>query len=405
MALKLLKLTVRRKRRAFQQKKKKIISVAYKRGRTDGFSRGRADGFEQGKQNAVAIVAPPVIADVETHPPITLDALVIAPGKIASLEIGIIQPFNELKNQGAFHYEVKNENEVTRELIASAKTIVFLRNVEPDAYRFLEWAKEMGKRTVYVIDDNFLTIPPTTPIGLYYNDPARQETFKKFLTDAQIVKVDAPFFGEYIRSRFNENVVYFPASVDFAWMEQVKKPEREDGRIIIGYAGGYKEEAFAPVVPALLKILDYYGDFVKLEFFGFIPSRLIGHPGISYLEGGKDYKTYIHKLHQCTWDIGLAPLEDSLFNECKSNNKFRDYSSCMIAGIYSALPAYRDWVIHGETGYTMIRHSEDSWFAGLRQMIEDPALRRRIKQKAGELAREHFAVEDCAEKWKTLILA
>lgn len=385
-----------RKKNLVIRKKVIIHSIGYRKGRIDGLNLGKEVGFQQGFKDALNSWTQVV------HQELT-DALVITPGYIASLEIGIIQPFNEMKQGGNFTFDVKLEGEVTREAIASANYIVFLRNVEPAAYEYLEWAHEMGKRTIYVIDDNFLEIPQTTPLGLYYADPIRRETFIKFLKNAQTIKVDAEYFGNYIRTHYNPNVVYFPASVNFSWLGEAEQPNRDKSKIVIGYAGGYKQEAFAPVVQALLKILAYYGGFVRLEFFGFAPSGLINHPNVSYSPSEPDYKKFIQQLYTRGWDIGLAPLDDTLFNNFKTNNKFRDYSACWIPSIYSGLPLYTDWIKHGETGYLLPTHTVDSWYAGIKQMIEDPDMRNRIKNNAGHLSRTNFTIEACAEKWRNHI--
>jgi glycosyltransferase involved in cell wall biosynthesis len=385
------------------RKPRPIHESAYQRGHTDGFQRGKEDGFVQGRERAIrqSESTPAVSVAVQAH--LATDVLVITAGIIPSLEIGVIQPLNALHNRENLQYEVKLENEVSIEMIAAAKTIVFVRNVEPAAYSLLEWAKQLRKRTVYVIDDNFLELQPTTPVGLYYSDPVLRETFIKFLRNADIVKVDAPELGAYIQNKLNRDVVYFPASVDFDWLDEQPKRDRESEQVVIGYEGGNKEEDFTPVIPALNKILNYYGGFVRLEFYGYVPASLVGHPSVSHEEGNMDYKSFIQKLNQSNWNIGLAPLGDNLFNKGKTNNKLREYAACRIPGIYSNSPVYSPWVIQGETGY-LVEHTEEGWFEGIKEMIENPSMRLCIMENAESAARQHFSLNQCVDNWKKLIL-
>ncbi|GGF98683.1 glycosyltransferase [Paenibacillus abyssi] len=391
-------MALRKKQRpaAKRRKQQPVRISAYQRGHIAGFERGKADGFQQGRADALSSNTTAIAERTKA------DVLVIAAGFIPSLDIGVIQPFNELKNRGNFNFEVMGEDEVSKEMIAAANTVVFVRNVEPAAYTLMELAHQLRKQTVYVIDDNFLEMDPGTPVGLYYCEPERRETFIKFLKNAKTVKVDALELGEYIQKRYNNNVVYFPGSVDFAWIDQQSKDERNDMQVVIGYEGGVKEEDFAPVIPALKKILDYYGGFVRLEFFGFVPASLEGHPSVSYEEGGMDYRSFIRKLKQCTWDIGLAPLHNHSFNNSKTNNKFREYAACQIPGIYSKSPVYTPWVTHGETGY-LAPHTEEGWYEGIRKLIEDPEMRHRIKENAEAAARQHFSLDTCVENWNKYI--
>ncbi|RUT48737.1 glycosyltransferase family 1 protein [Paenibacillus anaericanus] len=420
-------MTLRKKQRSRKVRKHRIVYLsANKQGRLDGFQRGKADGFAQGRANAIKVpknnvaVAEPehspafvqwradaikmpenTVAVAEPEHP-AVDVLVITASIIPSLEICVLQPFSALKERENLQYIVKLEHEVSKEMIAAANTIVFVRNVEPTAYKLLEWAHELQKRTVYVIDDNFLEIKHTTAVGLYYSDPVLRETFIKFLRNAQIIKVDAPDFADYIRDRYNKNVIYFPASVDFGWLDQQKRRDRDHEQIVIGYEGGEKEEDFAPVIPALIKILDYYGGFVRLEFLGYVPAALADHPSVKHEAGGIEYKSFIHKLNQSNWDIGIAPLDNNPFNMCKTNNKLREYGACRIPGIYSDSSVYTSWVTQGETGY-LVPHTEEGWYEGIKEMIENPSMRYRIKGNAEAAARQNFSLDTCLDNWKRFI--
>ena len=73
------------------------------------------------------------------------------------------------------------------------------------------------------------------------------------------------------------------------------------------------------------------------------------------------------------WDIALAPLCDTIFNSCKSDVKFLDYSAVGAAGVYSRSPAYAS-VGHGETGL-LSDNSPDAWADALLRLLRQPALR------------------------------
>lgn len=359
----------------------------YEKGRLIGYEKGYQEGMARGYEAAVQPIALIIAASLD----------------LPSLQMMLLHPFERLKKLGLYNFRVRSEDAVSEEDIQSASIVIFIRNVEPAAYPYLEMANRMGKRTVYCIDDNFLEIPSAAQEFHYYREPARREAFVNFLRNAQIVHVNSEFFAAYIRQHFNPQVVYFPATVDYEWLEQSVKPVREDDKIIIGYEGTYKEEDFKPVVPAIKRILKEYEGTVKVMFFGFIPSSLRGTDKVDHIPYIYDYQRFIHKLYGLTWDIGLAPLTDTLFNHCKTNNKFREYGACMIPGIYSNIPTYASWVNHGETGY-LVPHSEEGWYEGIKQMIENPDLRQKIKKQASSFGRDHFTIKACVDNWKYKIL-
>lgn len=370
----------------------------YNRGRLDGYERGKADGLAQASVDIIhhlMKLEEQRLAQETT----SFNALVIASSTIPSLEIGILQPFNFMREQGALSYHLKLSSEVTKKDVEEATHIIFVRTVEPRMYDLLEWANEKNKHTIYYIDDNFMAIDPNTSIGQYYLTPKRLKTYIKFLKHAKTIKVDATYFANYIREHFNEQVVCFPGSVDYELLDQLEKPPKDESHIVIGYEGGQKENAFQNVVPALENVLDYYGGLVRLEFMGFTPSRLIDHPNVTSIPSDSNYKAFMTRLYQSNWDIGIAPLEDNHFNYCKTNNKFREYSACGIPGIYANSPPYAEWIKHPDSGY-LVDHTQEEWHKALVTLIENRNLREQMRANAEQIAREHFTVASCVESWK-----
>src|SRR5690606_3376806 len=127
------------------------------------------------------------------------------------------------------------------------------------------------------------------------------------------------------------------------------------------------------------------------HFYGYVPDELARHPWVAHYPLEPSYRTFIRSLYQKTWDIGIAPLHDTLFNHCKTNNKFREYSACWIPGIYSAMPAYQECVTDGETGI-LVPHTTEGWYLVMRKLIDDPRLRLKINQQAGVFARQTYSI-------------
>jgi hypothetical protein len=371
------------------------FELGYRRGREAGWENGRIEGRKERARNRLLHTA---------EPPPLRSALIVTPSvELPSLEIILLQPFRHLKKLGIYQYEICTEDDIKMEYLKAASIVIFLRTVEPPAFESLLIAHQLGKETVYVIDDNFLEIPPHTSVSSYYNDTARRQTFQNFLRHASLVKVDSTFFADYICLYYNPRVACFQSSVDFDLIDGITKPASSQGRITIGYGGTQKDEDFSPVVPALLRVLRKYGGYVRLQFHGYIPGALMGLPFVSYREGQLDYQTYLQNLKRSDWDIGIAPLHETIFNFCKTNNKYREYAACLIPGIYSQCPPYTDWVKHGQTGY-MVSNNEDSWFNGLCEMIDNASLREMIKVQAGAASKQTFQVDMCARHWREQIL-
>lgn len=338
-----------------------------------------------------------------------MKVLIIGSNRIPSYKIGIEQPLRHLAKSGDCRFSVKNDDEAQIPDLLAADIAIFIRTVSEEAYRFLELAREMGKKTVYVIDDHFLALSPTTDVGRYYNDPGKRNVYIRFLKNADIVKVASDFFAEHLRNHFNPNkIVCFPGSVDFSILSKSEKTEEDekDGnkdRIVIGYEGGRKQAAFEPVSKALRRIIRKYEDRIRIEFYGFAPEGFENKPHVRVHPYENDYPRFLKRLYDANWDIGLAPLEPTLFHDCKSNNKFREYGACGIVGIYSDSPVYKSWVKNKENGLLAGAAARD-WYEAMEELIERPDLRKRLRNNAMRTAKENFTVETCAERWRKQIL-
>ena len=98
------------------------------------------------------------------------------------------------------------------------------------------------------------------------------------------------------------------------------------------------------------------------------------------------------------WDIALAPLRESQFNQCKSDIKFLDYSAIGAAGIYSHGPAYETTVRHEETGL-LVDGVTEAWVDALETLLADGRYRNRLARNASEYLWGQRTLAHCAENW------
>lgn len=330
--------------------------------------------------------------------------LLVCAKHLPSYKIGISQPFRYLRRKGICTYEVKDQSELNDDTIAAADIIIFVRSYLPSTYRYLKLANQMKKRTVYCTDDHFLALPANSQLGSTFHHESNKRAYIQFLKNSHVVRVPSKYFARHIKRHYRKGkVVYFPGCVDFSLFDKLKRSRRNDDTIVIGYEGGAKPEAFKPVIPAFDRILREYGDKVRLKFYGFMPDELKNRAQVSFQSEFIGYRDFIKNLYVNRWDIGIAPLQNTLMHNCKSNNKFREYAACGIPGIYSESPVYSDWVTHKETGY-IVPNTERGWYRGLKDMIDHPSLRAGISKKAYRLAKKRFTVEACALQWNKHII-
>lgn len=94
--------------------------------------------------------------------------------------------------------------------------------------------------------------------------------------------------------------------------------------------------------------------------------------------------------------VGIAPLQDSLFNESKSRLKLIEMSSVGVPWVASPTREYKRF--HAESGTGILASSPNEWYRGLKQLVDDPVLRAEMGAAGREFARTQ-TIEGNAWRW------
>lgn len=78
---------------------------------------------------------------------------------------------------------------------------------------------------------------------------------------------------------------------------------------------------------------------------------------------------------------------DSIFNEAKSEIKWIEAALVKVPTVASNLGAFKEMIIHNETGVLV---DDSSWFGELNKLIESVELRKHIAEKAYE-----YVIQNC----------
>jgi hypothetical protein len=84
-----------------------------------------------------------------------------------------------------------------------------------------------------------------------------------------------------------------------------------------------------------------------------------------------DYLSYTQNNR---FDIGVAPLLDTLFNRGRGPIKFFDYARCGAVGVYSSGPAFESFVTDGVDGF-VLKNDQQLWIDTLVKLVRSPEIR------------------------------
>lgn len=154
-------------------------------------------------------------------------------------------------------------------------------------------------------------------------------------------------------------------------------------KLYLGYLSGSitHNPDLEMIVPVLSRILDE-NPCVYLVLCGLIevPQQLLRLKSRLIIKKFVDWKKLPGLI--ASLDINLAPLEQGLFNEAKSENRWTEASLAKVVTIASDLGAFVNVMEDGVNG--LLCADESEWYIKLKRVIEDGQYRRAIAQRAYE---------------------
>ena len=269
---------------------------------------------------------------------------------------------------------------------------------------FIRLAKELNKTVIYDIDDLVIDTKYTDTIK--YLDTMSPEERKGYdegvrnmqkvlkMCDAAITTTErmAEELKHYVPKVFiNRNT----ASEEMLQLSEeaykkiiAEKTAEERKTVKLGYFSGSitHNDDFILIQPAVAKIMEKYPQ-TELHIAGILDipkeleafkERVIAHPFT-------DWKKLPEMI--ASMDINLAPLEESIFNEAKSENKWVEAALVRVPTIASNLGAFKRMIEHNKTG--ILANTCDEWYEGLESLVVDAQKREYIAKNAYEYCKVH----------------
>lgn len=317
---------------------------------------------------------------------------------------------------------VSNEvfyEELTLDLVKNYRAFIFFRCPFTETIgQFIKLAKELNKIVIYDIDDLVIDTKYTDNIKFLntlseedkkaYDDGVRRMQKTLLLCDAAITTterlakelknyVDDVFINRNTASdrmvQLSENAIYNRDVLPFVDKKSMKKNEKQlqkkwidnievrRGKTRLGYFSGSitHNDDFNMILPVIIKVLKKYPN-VELYVVGEleIPDSLLPYKEQIKATPFMDWQKLPELI--ASVDINLVPLENSIFNEAKSENKWVEASLVKVVTLASNVGALGQMIEHDITG--LLCNDNDDWFKYLELLICDKDLRKEIAERA-----------------------
>jgi len=258
------------------------------------------------------------------------------------------------------------------------------------------------------VDDDIFHIEPFNPVMIeYQNKPEKFQAMLTILRHAPILTCTNGHLKDQLkesRGKKEDDITVIPNLVDLDTYPTGPIQKKPKERLKIGYIGGsthlgdfiYRNADFWG---ALSFILGKYHDKVELEILGLFPDMITkDFPHYTWRPGSSDVYEYFKLLREHTfdWDIAVAPLEDSLFNDSKSNIKWIE-SSMVGAAFVGQQDTPYNCVINGKTGFTC--GSMKQYIDAFEALINNAQLRYNIVEAARKQIATNYSIQAKGDLW------
>ena len=279
-----------------------------------------------------------------------------------------------------------------------ANLFVFFRCPHTDVIEeFIRQAKELNKTVLFDIDDLVVDTEYTDTIKYIqdmskadkelYDDGVNRMGRTLKLCEGAITTTErlAHELGKYVSEVFiNRNTA---SERMYELSENVNK-NRDDEEVRIGYFSGSitHNDDFRLVMPALCRLLDKYAN-LRLYVVGELelPKELQPYSEQIVSTPFLDWQELPQLI--ASVDINLGPLEQSIFNEAKSENKWVEAALVKVTTVASNVGAFARMIQNEVTGF--LCDTDEQWYDTLEKLIVDKTLRDTIANKAYEYVKEN----------------
>jgi len=275
----------------------------------------------------------------------------------------IIQPFNALLDAGLIDGALSQGLMHVTDLERYAPDVVVLqRQIGDDRLEAMRRMKAFSSAfKVYELDDYL----PNLPMKNAHRDAMPKDIVKSLkrglsFVDRFVVSTDAladAFSG------FHTDIQVVENRLDPRWWNNLPPSARATStKPRVGWAGGASHTGDLELIFDLVKDL---AEEVEWVFFGMCPDKL--RPYVHEFHEGVSIEQYPRKLASLNLDVALAPVEENLFNECKSNLRLLEYGACSYPVICSDVRCYA-----GALPVTRVKNRYRDWVDAVRAHLADP---------------------------------
>lgn len=283
----------------------------------------------------------------------------------------------------------KNAQEFTSEELEKAYKhiiqydIVFSSyHADPTAYSMLKVASDKyGVKFIMDVDDDMFAVNPDNPFWVKMDDE-KCYWMQCMIRDNAYISTTTDRLAKVFRDRREQAPETVFVNPNCITDEYQHTPFDNGDKIVIGYFGGsshYADLHETGVAEALRRIM-HENKNVHFKAVGMPLDKYIPRKRYEFVEG-KRGDGWLHELYpNLHMDIAIAPLDNNIFNNGKSNIKWQESTragSCFVASDFGP---YAD--LDPKTAVLVPTNTEEAWYKSLKSLADSKTERKALLKRA-----------------------
>lgn len=273
----------------------------------------------------------------------------------------VIRPFSALKEAGMIDGMMSMGLLQVPDLERFEPDIIVLqRQIGDERLEAIRRIKALSKAfKIYELDDYLPNLPMKS---VHRKDMPKDvmRSLRKGLSYVDRFVVSTESLAESF-SGLHDDIRVIENRLPVQWWKGLSSQRQRGRKPRVGWAGGSGHLGDLELIADVVRELK---DEVEWVFFGLCPEKLRGY--VHEVHAGIHIELYPAALAALDLDLALAPLEQNLFNECKSNLRLLEYGACGYPVICSDLRCYQ-----GNLPVTRVKNRFRDWVDAIRMHISD----------------------------------
>lgn len=299
----------------------------------------------------------------------------------------VMQPFLAMKEKGLIDGAISTGlMHVTDLERYNPDTIILQRQIGDERLEAMQRMKKFSQAVkVYELDDYL----PNLPLKSVHRASMPKDILRSLrqglnFVDRFVVSTEA--LAEAFSGLHGE-IIVMENRLPISWWQGLQTQRNQGKKPRVGWAGGSSHTGDLELIVDVVRDL---ADEVEWVFFGMCPEQL--RPYVHEFHEGVAIDEYPAKLASLNLDLGLAPLEINLFNECKSNLRQLEYGACGIPIICTDIRPYRDGLQQG-LPVTLVKNRYKDWVDAIRAHINDLDATAKLGDKLQQHVQQNWMLE------------